>query len=278
MATTPDDGLDLYIWLQAEPPSPGVVTRGGIDHARLTGAGDPPAVPSAPSPANGAGIAGVSTTLTWASDPLATSYQVSLCPVGEALPTPVTVTDPTYSPGTLLAGTTYHWQVVAVNANGSTPGSVWTFSTSVISYTYVYEADSVHPNVPAEWSAPYMLNDGLIGTGWDAMTQLYSLPPYVYPIPRIPHVKLTLAENTGLGKLTVWYTRAIDAGIAEPDSVTVSDEFEHSTTTPFTSQSSNGVFSQDVPLDGMQGSVLHLNFTSKREWLGLNEIRVLSAQ
>ncbi|MCX6876314.1 MAG: Ig-like domain-containing protein [Verrucomicrobia bacterium] len=145
----------------------------------------------------------------------------------------------------------------------------------IIPFTYVYEADSAPPNVPAELAAPYMLNDGLIGTGWDAKTQLYSLPPYTYPVPKIPHVTLTLAANDGLGKLSVWYARAIEAGIAEPASVTVSDEFGNSSTTTFTSQASNGVFSQDVALAGMQGSVLHLNFTSKREWVGLDEIKVV---
>ena len=107
------------------------------------------------------------------------------------------------------------------------------------------------------------------------MTQLYSLPPYTYPVPKIPYVTLTLAANDGLGKLTVWYTRAIEAGIAEPTSVTVSDEFGNSTTTTFTPQASNGVFGQDVAFAGMQGTVLHLNFTSKREWVGLNEIKVV---
>ena len=157
--------------------------------------------------------------------------------------------------------------LVTLDVNATQPG--------IIPFTYVYEADSAHPNVPAELTAPYMLNDGLIGTGWDAMTQLYSLPPYAYPVPKIPYVTLTLAANDGLGKLTVWYTRAIEAGIAEPASVTVSDEFGHSTTTTFTPQASNGVFCQDVALAGMQGSVLHLNFTSKREWVGLNEIKVV---
>ena len=190
-------------------------------------------------------------------------------------------TSPAYTPEmitlTQTATVKARWFDATNTGCGNLTAATWTLTTRPIPYTYVYEADSAHPNVQAEWDAPYMLNDGLIGIGWNAATQLYSLPPYAYPISKIPYVKLTLAANDGLGKLTVWYTRAIDAGIAEPASVTVSDEFGHSTTTTFTPQSSNGVFSQDVALAGMQGSVLHLNFTSKREWLGLNEIRVLSA-
>jgi len=275
-AQSADDGRVLYIWLESVPQTQGY-SRGGIDRARLDGQPEPPAVPSAPSPANGAGVAGVSPTLTWASDPLAITYQVALGPVGEALPAAVEVNDPTWTPpGALLSGVTYQWQVVAVNANGSTPGPVWTFTTGVIPFTYVYEPDSAPPNVPAELAAPYMLNDGLIGTGWDAMTQLYSLPPYAYPVPKIPYVTLTLAPNSGMQKLTVWYTRAIEAGIAEPASVTVTDEFAHSITVLFTPQSSNGVFSQNVSLAGMEGTVLHVNFTSTREWVGLGEIRVFA--
>src|SRR5204863_8795349 len=34
-----------------------------------------------------------------------------------------------YVPGTLLAGTTYFWRIVARNADGTTVGPVWSFST-----------------------------------------------------------------------------------------------------------------------------------------------------
>ena len=68
--------------------------------------------------------------------------------------------------------------LVTLAVNATQPG--------IIPFTYVYEADSAHPNVPAELTAPYMLNDGLIGNGWDAMTQLYSLPPYTIRPPGYP--------------------------------------------------------------------------------------------
>ena len=61
-----------------------------------------------------------------------------------------------------------------------------------------------------------------------------------------------------------------------PASLTVSDEFGHSATTVFTVPAGNeAVFTQDVALSGMQGTVLHLSFATAGEaWLGLNEIRV----
>jgi hypothetical protein len=57
-----------------------------------------------------------------------------------------------YAPGTLNAGTTYYWQIVARNANGSTSGPIWTFtagSGSPASQPYAliaHRVDSLGPN------------------------------------------------------------------------------------------------------------------------------------
>jgi hypothetical protein len=37
----------------------------------------------------------------------------------------------TYEPGTLSNGTTYYWRIDEVNANGTTTGTVWSFTTVV---------------------------------------------------------------------------------------------------------------------------------------------------
>ena len=169
----------------------------------------------------------------------------------------------------LVASMAALWVVALMTTNA--------LAADTITYTYVYEPDSVPPNVPEELAAPHMLNDGLIGSGWDATTQLYGTWP-VFPVAKIPYVTLTLAPHAGLGKLTVWYARAIEAGVGEPASVTVSDDLGHSATTPFVPPGANGTFSQDVGLAVMQGTVLHLNFTCTREWLGLVEVRVFTPE
>ncbi len=89
-----------------------------------------PAVPVLVSPANGA--AGVSQTpsLTWNASTGATSYYVY---IGTSSPPPLVgnTTGTSYSPGTLTAGTTYYWQVLAKNSNGFVSSSTWSFTTQV---------------------------------------------------------------------------------------------------------------------------------------------------
>jgi hypothetical protein len=124
-------------------------------------------------------------------------------------------------------------------------------------------------------STPSILNDGLIGTTWDSTTMLYDTTQTTDK----PSLTLTLTPYGSLDKLTVWYLSWTAAAVFVPNSLTVSDNFGHSATTPFAPPAGdNAVYSQDVALTGMQGTVLHLHFTSVREWVGLDEIRVLPAQ
>jgi uncharacterized repeat protein (TIGR02543 family) len=78
----------------------------------------------------GQGATGVSTaaSLTWGAVTGATSYNVYF---GTSTPLPL-VTNTSgigYSP-TMSLSTTYYWSVTAVNAFGSTPSAVWSFSTA----------------------------------------------------------------------------------------------------------------------------------------------------
>jgi hypothetical protein len=187
-------------------------------------------------------------------------------------------TSPAYTPAmitlTQTATVKARWFDVTNTGCGNVTAATWTRTARPIPYTYVYESDSVSPNLPAELAAPYFLNDGVIGNDWGVLYMTGA------SLTKTPRITLTLAPDAGLlGKLTIWHTRAYEAGIYVPASVTVSDDFGHSTTTPFTPQGGNGVFSQDVPLTGLQGTVLHLDFASTLtgSWLGLNEIRVLPA-
>ena len=89
-----------------------------------------PATPSNPTPADGALNVPTTTSLSWAADPEARNFEVSL---GTTNPPPVVGSankSATFSPNTLQAGTTYYWRVVAKGTAGtSTTGPIWRFTT-----------------------------------------------------------------------------------------------------------------------------------------------------
>ena len=126
---------------------------------------NPPSEPLGPTPANASTTVhpAVFHTFDWADCVAATSYDVYFWPAAAAkpaLPT-VTVALSQYSlPADLLSLTSYKWQVVAKNSQGSTPGAEWTFST-------VDRRDISNATTPAE---PPDLTTGVninatVGTG-----------------------------------------------------------------------------------------------------------------
>jgi CARDB len=90
----------------------------------------PPSKPISPSPYNGATGRSTSTDISWSNGGGATSYNVyfgtdSSPDSGEYRGNR---TSTSYDPGTLSAGTTYHWRIDAVNSAGTTTGDVWHFT------------------------------------------------------------------------------------------------------------------------------------------------------
>jgi hypothetical protein len=89
-----------------------------------------PACLSSPTaPTDGSTDISQSVSLTWPIATYATSYDVYF---GTTLPgTPTTnTTSTTYSPGTLLEGTTYYWKIVPKNSIGEATGcATWSFTT-----------------------------------------------------------------------------------------------------------------------------------------------------
>ena len=87
-----------------------------------------PSAPSYLAPADGATAQPLDTVLDWQDVTGATEYAVSF---GSTFPPPGTgtVAVSTYTPGQLLADTTYHWQIGATNTCGTMTGPVWAFST-----------------------------------------------------------------------------------------------------------------------------------------------------
>ena len=96
----------------------------------LTG-GQSGAVPGAftlvSPPDNTSGVL-TSASLAWFASAGATSYDVRF---GTTSPPPfvANTTGTTYSPGALVGGTTYYWQIVAGNSTCSTPSATWSFTT-----------------------------------------------------------------------------------------------------------------------------------------------------
>src|SRR5438093_1921030 len=89
---------------------------------------EPPAEPRSPNPPSGTSWVTVTPTLSWTSA-RATSYEIRF---GTTNPPPTIVPDTVdywYPTSRLNSGTTYFWQIVAKNRDGTTAGPVWSFST-----------------------------------------------------------------------------------------------------------------------------------------------------
>ncbi len=127
----------ITVTVNVAPDAPSLVVNqvtvlGGGSAA--TGANDatsvaaPPAAPGVPSPANGATGVVLAPALSWVASGGAASYDVYL---GASSPPPmVTNTTATlYVPGLLNSGTTYYWQIVARNADGTASSATWSFTT-----------------------------------------------------------------------------------------------------------------------------------------------------
>jgi len=91
----------------------------------------PPQAPSLLGPANGAAGVSQNPTLSWNASGFATSYDVYL---GTSSPPPLftNTTGTAEGVGTLNAGTTYYWRIVAKDSAGSSASAIWSFTTVVV--------------------------------------------------------------------------------------------------------------------------------------------------
>jgi len=90
-----------------------------------------PAQPKLPNPADGAEGVLLGSTLSWAAGNTAATHDVYF---GTSSPPPFIGNQEaaTYYPGPIEVGTTYYWQIVEVEADGTTKhaGDIWSFTTT----------------------------------------------------------------------------------------------------------------------------------------------------
>jgi len=92
--------------------------------------GSAPAQATSPSPANSATGVSITTDLSWTAGSGATSHDVYF---GTSSPgaSQGNQTAATFDTGTMANDTTYYWRIDEVNAQGTTTGNVWSFTTIV---------------------------------------------------------------------------------------------------------------------------------------------------
>jgi hypothetical protein len=167
-ATSYDPGrlapLSQYQWQVVAKDGHGGVTP-GPQWSFSTRENAPPAVPSGPVPADGAGDQALSVDLGWSAsiDPDGHPVTYDVYFGKDALPgTPVSVGQSAlaYDPGLLARHSTYHWRVVAKDDLGATStGPEWSFTTlnraptAPTNPSPAHQSSDQHVDVALAWSA-----------------------------------------------------------------------------------------------------------------------------
>jgi len=93
--------------------------------------GDPPGLPSSPSPPDGAADQSVDALLSWTAGSLAVSHDIYFGTTSSLTSADFAgnQTAESFAPGPLEYATTYFWRIDEVNAEGTTDGITWSFAT-----------------------------------------------------------------------------------------------------------------------------------------------------
>jgi len=132
-ATTFDPGTlsyDItYYWRIDEINAAGT-TAGNLWSFTTEAAPQPPGQPTNPSPADSATDVDVDADLSWTAGTGSTSSDVYF---GTSSPGSLqgNQTETSFDPGTMANDTTYYWRIDEINADGTTTGNVWSFTTIV---------------------------------------------------------------------------------------------------------------------------------------------------
>ena len=130
-------GASTYFWRVDTHFDDGGVSVGRLwSFSTVDGDGPPPVV-TTPDPADGASNVAQDATLGWAESAGATSYDVYFSQSASDVISATTadtafagnVTETSWTPAGLDSDKTYFWRVDALNENGATTGTLWSFST-----------------------------------------------------------------------------------------------------------------------------------------------------
>ncbi len=144
---------NTYYWYIAATNSSGSTPSAAIWSFT---AGAPPGTVTLLSPADGATGVSTSASLSWSAATGATSYAVNFGTVNPPPQVVPSTTATTYSP-TLLANTTYYWQIVATDSSGSTSSVVRSFTTGTapgpVTLSPTSGSTNVSTSVSLGWSS-----------------------------------------------------------------------------------------------------------------------------
>ena len=199
-------GSGSSVTIQIAVTGGGSPATGASDAAVVLGA---PAAPVLLSPANGVGLVSTAAGLSWSSFG-ATSYEVNLG-TSPAPPQVATTTVPGYTPPAGLSpGTTYYWQIVAVNPAGTASSAVWSFTTGFVASGL--EFIPVPPCRAADTRSPAGPFGGPTLTA--GLTRSFAIPQSACNIPATAQaysLNVTAVPQGPLPYLTLW-----PAGLARP--------------------------------------------------------------
>jgi len=107
---------------------------------------DPPGLAANPNPANGSSGLGLNSNLSWSAGSLATSHDVYFGTSPDFQSFQGNQGGTTFDPGTLAYFTTYYWRIDEVNADGTTTGDLWSFTTEAPPLVLPGVASNPFPN------------------------------------------------------------------------------------------------------------------------------------
>ena len=161
------------------------------------------AAPATPSPAAGAANISTSPTLSWVQSG-ATSFDVYF---GTSTPPlyAATTSGSSYNPGTLIAGQTYYWMVVAKSGALTATSSTWNFTVQSASCSFTIAPQSATAIAAGGAASAGVTTSG--GCAWTASSTA-------------PWLSITGA-NSGTGPGVVNYSAAANTGSARSGTLTI---------------------------------------------------------